>query len=119
VPIVVTTADAPVLRLATVRELVDVIEAGVGTVDLGAAVAALAERGLMRILCEGGPTLLGQLVDAGLVDELCVTVSPVLAARPEAPQIMRWSQPRREPFPLRLTEVLEEDGYLFTRYHRG
>jgi riboflavin biosynthesis pyrimidine reductase len=119
VPIVVTIVGAPALRLATVRELVDVIEAGTGVVDLDAAVAGLAERGLMRILCEGGPTLLGQLADGGLVDELCVTISPALAARPDATPIMTWQRGRREPLPLRLTDVMEEDGYLFTRYRRG
>ncbi len=118
VPIIVTTMDAPLLRLATVHELVDVIEVGRGAVDLREAVAALAERGLMRILCEGGPRLLGQLAAAGLVDEFCVTISPALAVRPDAPRIMSWSRGHHEPLPLRLTEVMEEDGHLFTRYHR-
>jgi riboflavin biosynthesis pyrimidine reductase len=118
VPIVVTTADAPSLRLATVQELVEVIVAGSGRVDLGLAVAALAERGLMRILCEGGPRLLGQLADAWLLDELCVTVAPTLAGRPDAPNIMSWPRARHELVPLRLTDVFEDGGYLFTRYGR-
>jgi riboflavin biosynthesis pyrimidine reductase len=41
-------------------------------------IAALRERGLRRIVCEGGPSLAGQLLDAGLVDELCLSTSPVL-----------------------------------------
>lgn len=41
--------------------------------------AALAERGLRRVLCEGGPRLFGDLIAADAVDELCLTVSPVLA----------------------------------------
>jgi riboflavin biosynthesis pyrimidine reductase len=118
VPIVVTTADAPSLRLATVRELVEVIVAGTGRVDLGVAIAALAERGLMRILCEGGPTLLGQLAEAWLVDELCVTVAPTLAGRPDAPSILRWPRAWHDLVPLRLTDVFEDGGYLFTRYGR-
>jgi riboflavin biosynthesis pyrimidine reductase len=115
-PIVITTADAPTLRLATMRELADVIVAGVGRVDLDVAVAALAERGLMRMLCEGGPNLLGQVADAGLIDELCVTFAPSLAASPNALPIMTWPRARREPVPLRLTDVFEDRGYLFTRY---
>jgi riboflavin biosynthesis pyrimidine reductase len=118
IPIVVTTADAPSLRLATVKELVEVIVAGTGRVDLGRAVAALAERGLMRILCEGGPTLLGQLAEAWLIDELCVTVAPTLAGRPDASSILRWPRARHELVPLRLTDVFEDSGYLFTRYGR-
>jgi riboflavin biosynthesis pyrimidine reductase len=45
-------------------------------VDLAAGLAALAERGLARVLTEGGPTLLGDLLAADLVDELCVTTTP-------------------------------------------
>jgi riboflavin biosynthesis pyrimidine reductase len=114
-PVVITTDDAPSLRLATMRELADVVLAGARRVDPIRAVAALAERGLTRILCEGGPTLLGQLAAAGLIDDLCVTVSPILARQPAAPGIMAW--PRRAgPAPLRLVEVYEEDGHLFLRY---
>jgi len=46
------------------------------TVDLAAGLAALAGRGLTRVLAEGGPALLGDLVAADLVDELCVTTTP-------------------------------------------
>jgi riboflavin biosynthesis pyrimidine reductase len=49
--------------------------------DPAAAVAALRSRGHGLILCEGGPTVLGALLDAGLVDELFLTVSPLLAGR--------------------------------------
>lgn len=41
-------------------------------------VATLRARGLGRIVCEGGPALATQFVEDGVVDELCVTVSPVL-----------------------------------------
>ena len=115
-PIVLTTASAPALRLATMRELADVIVAGDERVNLRVAVTGLAERGLMRMLCEGGPSLLGQIADAGLIDELCVTFAPSLAASPEAPPIMKWPRARREMVPLRLTDVFEDGGYLFTRY---
>jgi riboflavin biosynthesis pyrimidine reductase len=49
--------------------------------ELAAAVEELRERGCGRILCEGGPTLLGALLSADLVDELFLTVSPLLAGR--------------------------------------
>ncbi|WP_077689671.1 MULTISPECIES: pyrimidine reductase family protein [Nocardiopsis] len=48
-------------------------------VDLPAAVAALSGRGLPRILCEGGPRLLADVAAADLLDELCLTVVPLLA----------------------------------------
>lgn len=114
-PIVITTEDSPPLRLATMRELADVVLAGSGRVDFDRAVSALAERGLSRILCEGGPTVLGQIATAGLVDELCLTVSPVLARQPSARGVMTW--PRRgAPIALQLRQVYEEDGFLFLRY---
>jgi riboflavin biosynthesis pyrimidine reductase len=49
--------------------------------DLTAAVGALRARGHELILCEGGPLLFGGLVAAGLVDELFLTRSPILAGR--------------------------------------
>ena len=57
-----------------------VVVAGDDDVDLAAAVAALAARGLRRVLCEGGPALLRGVVAAGLLDELCLTTSPLLVA---------------------------------------
>ena len=56
----------------------DVIVAGEETVDLARAVAALAARGLGRVLCEGGPHLLGDALRAGVLDELCLTRTPEL-----------------------------------------
>jgi riboflavin biosynthesis pyrimidine reductase len=50
-------------------------------VDVGRAVALLRERGHEQILSEGGPTVFGLLLEAGVVDELFVTVSPLLAGR--------------------------------------
>lgn len=47
-------------------------------VDVRAGLAVLADRGLRRVLCEGGPTLLATMLADGLVDELCVTTSPCL-----------------------------------------
>jgi len=41
---------------------------------------AFAKRGLLQVLCEGGPTLFGTLLDADRVDELCLTISPLLEA---------------------------------------
>jgi riboflavin biosynthesis pyrimidine reductase len=51
-------------------------------VPLPAMLAALRERGLEHIVCEGGPRLVGQLLAAGLVDELCLTTVPRLLGQP-------------------------------------
>ena len=49
-----------------------------GPSDAAAVIGALRAAGYRSIVCEGGPSLAGQLVAAGLVDELCFTTSPVL-----------------------------------------
>ena len=82
-PIVVTHADADRIRVADLADRgVEVVTAGVGRVDLAAAADALRDRGLRRILCEGGPHLNGQLLVDGLVDEIFVTVAPSLVGGP-------------------------------------
>lgn len=48
--------------------------------DPHAIIAALAERGHRRIVCEGGPRLAAQFVAAGAIDEFCITVAPTVEA---------------------------------------
>ena len=111
--IVITCARSPDDRRAAAARVADVIVAGDLVVDLKQAVAALRDRGLGRILCEGGPHLLGQITADGLLDEFCLTVSPVLAG-PGPTRVLAGA-----PFPaqpLTLAHVLEEDGFLFCRY---
>jgi riboflavin biosynthesis pyrimidine reductase len=57
-----------------------VIVQGDASVDLAAAVNALAVRGLRRVLCEGGPHLMRDLTASGHLDELCLTIAPTLVA---------------------------------------
>ena len=114
--IVITTAQAPADRRAELAARADVIVAGEQAVDLKAAVGALAERGHQRILAEGGPHLLGQLVEAGLMDELCLTIGPLMAG-PGASRIVAGS-PASEPQQLTLAHLLEDDGFLLCRYTR-
>jgi 5-amino-6-(5-phosphoribosylamino)uracil reductase len=74
----------------------------------------LGERGFTNVLAEGGPSLNGALAAAGRVDELCLTVSPLLASG-DAKRIV--TGPSLAPPPeLTLRTVCEEDGYLFLRY---
>jgi riboflavin biosynthesis pyrimidine reductase len=114
--IVITTAQAPAGRRAELAARADVIVAGEHAVDLKAAVGALAERGHQRILAEGGPHLLGQLVEAGLMDELCLTIGPLMAG-PGASRIVAGS-PASGPQELTLAHLLEDDGFLLCRYTR-
>jgi riboflavin biosynthesis pyrimidine reductase len=117
--IVITCSSSPAdQRAALASAGADVIVAGSSSVDLKAALDALASRGLTRVSCEGGPHLLGSLGAAGLLDELCLTVGPLLAG-PGATRVMAGSpwQPAT-PERMRLAHVLEEDSFFFTRYTR-
>lgn len=113
-PLVLTCRAAPADRIAALAERADILVLGEEAVDLAAALDALAERGLRRVSCEGGPTLLAQVLSAGRLDELSLTLSPLLVAGPA----LRITQgPVVEPpTGLELTQVLEEDGFLFLRY---
>jgi riboflavin biosynthesis pyrimidine reductase len=114
--IVITTAQAPPDRRAELAVRADVIVAGEQAVDLVAAVSALADRGHQRVLAEGGPHLLAQLAEAGLMDELCLTIGPLMAG-PGASRIVAGA-PAAKPQELTLAHVLEDDGFLLCRYIR-
>jgi len=84
-PIVLTTrAGASRLEGALPGDVEVVTVPGEAVVDVGSAVELLRARGYGRILSEAGPHVFGALVAAGLVDDLFVTVSPLLAGRPQS-----------------------------------
>jgi riboflavin biosynthesis pyrimidine reductase len=113
--LLVTCAAADAGRRAAAAEAgVEVVVAGDDDVDLPLARRLLAERGLEHVICEGGPTLLRAALDAGIVDELALSVAPRLVGGGE-PTLL-GGQPMTDVVPLRLRQVLEEDGVLFTRY---
>ncbi|WP_433500522.1 pyrimidine reductase family protein [Sphaerimonospora sp. CA-214678] len=110
--IVITTGAAPPERREQAAEHAEVLVAGEDLVAPEAAVRLLRERGLGRILCEGGPRLNAELAAAGLIDELALTMSPLLAGG-DAARVLNGVASRT---PLTLAHVLEEDGVLFIRY---
>src|SRR5438105_3993394 len=79
-PLVLTVEAADSTRRERAAAVADVILAGDTDVDLARAVRVLGERGVTTILAEGGPTLNGDLARARLLDELCVTLAPLLAS---------------------------------------
>jgi riboflavin biosynthesis pyrimidine reductase len=115
--IVITTAAAPPDKRAAVARHARIIEAGDDRLDFTAAVGALHDLGYASILTEGGPTLLGHLAAVGLIDELCLTTSPVLAAG-SASRIISGSALPDTTATLALRHVLTDDGFLFSRYAR-
>ena len=113
-PIVVTCADSPEDERKALMEVCDVIVAGTDTVDVGSAIDQLADRGLKRVICEGGPHLFGWLAAAKAFDELCLTVAPLLAGG-RAGRILAGVESQLAD-PLKLVMVLEDSGHLFLRY---
>lgn len=113
---VVTTTDAPADRLAELRDAgVDVLALGEIAVDWPAVLAEFAARGWLKINCEGGPTLHGELISHGLVDDLCLTIAPVLAAG-DAPRIAHSRLPVT--VDMRLAHAVAVGDVLFTRWIR-
>jgi riboflavin biosynthesis pyrimidine reductase len=127
--IVFTTEAAPADLRARAARTAEVIVAGPDLVGPDAIIRALAERGYRRVLTEGGPRLLAQIVAAGLLDDLCLTISPVLVggwagrivtAPPAGGQRAGRPGPPGQlgPAGLRLAHVLEDSGHLLCRYLR-
>jgi riboflavin biosynthesis pyrimidine reductase len=87
-PSIVLTSErgAAALRPSLPRSATVVAIGDEPPLDPAAAIAALRERGCDLILCEGGPTVFGALVERSLVDELFLTLSPLLAGRADAPR---------------------------------
>ncbi len=99
----------------------DVAVCGDADVDLALAVRALHDRGLTHVHCEGGPHLLAELAAAGVLDELLLTLSPVLAGggyddRTDITRILASATLPGAPAALALGHVLEDGGSLFLRY---
>jgi riboflavin biosynthesis pyrimidine reductase len=111
--IVITCASADDKLRDETAKVADVIVAGEQTVDLAAALGELAARGLGRVLCEGGPHLFGDLAAAGLVDELCLSLSPTLAGPGPGRIIAGEASAAR---PMTLQQILADDNFLFLRY---
>jgi riboflavin biosynthesis pyrimidine reductase len=115
-PVVLTHGATDPDRREALAAVADVVVTGESVVDLAVGRAELARRGLSQVLCEGGPHLFGSLLAAGLVDELCLTMSPLLTG-PGAGRIV--AGPRiGDPQPMRLVHLIESDGTLLTRYAR-
>ena len=114
-PLVLTLKSAPRARRDRVRE------AG-GELVLfeqltpHAIIAELHRRGLHRVLCEGGPTLLGSFHEADAVDELCLTVAPLITGG-RAGRITSGTG-RDSPRQMELVGALAAEDELLLRYRR-
>jgi riboflavin-specific deaminase-like protein len=114
-PLVITTGAAPPSRRRAAARFAEVVVLeGDGSAEPAHVVDALVQRNLSHILCEGGPTLLTSLLSAGLVDELCLSIAPMVTG-PGGRRLLAGS-PLAAPLDLGLTQVLTDDSTLFVRY---
>ncbi len=115
--VVATTVDAAPSSVSLAHRHAEVLQLGEGSVDLPALINSLHDRGMARITCEGGEALLDALVREDLVDEMDLTISPILAGggylrdpeRPISPPYPRFS----------LAHQFIDEGFVFCRFLRG
>ena len=118
-PLILTSADA--IRDTRVRlgEQADVLDASgeqSDSVDLRVALDLLAARGLLRVLTEGGPGVLGMFIEQNVLDEMCLTLAPALVGG-KAARIV--TGPGEIHTAMQLSHGLtDDDGYLYLRYVR-
>ncbi len=112
-PTILTGADADPERVRTLRQVAEVVQ--VDSLDGRGIIEALSSAAV--VLCEGGPTINSQLVGAGLVDEVNLTIAPMLAMG-ESKRIAS-GPPMEPPAPMRLARALAGDRSLFLRYVRA
>lgn len=118
-PIVLTSAGADPRRRAALEPVAEVISCGEKSVEPARLVAELVGRGLTQLHCEGGPSLLGALIGADVLDALSLTLSPSL----EGGQGSRITRRPSDAAPLdlralTLDHVLISDGMLLLHYGR-
>lgn len=116
-PLILTTSrshDDTRRRLGSVAEVIDASGSEPDSVDSATVLKILADRGLYRVLTEGGPLLLGTLIEDGLLDELCLTVAPLLVGGGSKRIVTGLGNVHTK---MRRTHLLtDDDGYLYSRY---
>jgi riboflavin biosynthesis pyrimidine reductase len=119
-PLILTSArtvEETRRRLGAVAEVIDTSGTDPDSADSAVILRVLAERGLFRVLAEGGPLFLGSLIENGLMDELCLTVAPVLVGGASKRIVTGIGHAHTK---MRRAHLLaDDDGYLYTRYVRA
>ena len=122
-PLILTLASAPQERRDALARVAEIVTVGTDSLDVELIISALTARGLTRIHSEGGPTLLGTFATAGKVDELSLTISPMLVGG-SAGRIARDRSSSHAPSStpasasMALARILKADSMLFLRHVR-
>jgi len=117
-PLVITVASAPSERKAALAEVADIEIAGDELVDLSTAIRVLADRGANIVLSEGGPSLNGQFIADGLIDEWNLTLAPLVAGgTSKRPAVGADVIPAGTD--MELKRVWHQDDLLFCRWIRS
>jgi riboflavin biosynthesis pyrimidine reductase len=113
---IVLTVEASRDRHERAARVADIILAGSQEVDLAFGLDELARRGYRDVLVEGGPSINAELAALDTIDELCLTISPLLLGGTSS-RILRGDAalPGRH---LELVSSVTADGFLFLRYRR-
>lgn len=114
-PYILTAGSADPARLAAARDHAEVVVAGETTVDPSRALTLLRDAGAEIVLCEGGPTLLGELAAADVLDELCLSITPLMGGDPLPLSVAPTGAPIAR---FVLAHALVDDSDLFLRYER-
>ena len=113
-PLIVTTDAAAAARGDLFAAVAEVVRCGGEPLDLTAMLDAFALREWSQVLCEGGPHLFGALLEAGLVDEVCLTLAPRFVGG-EAGRIAQGAAEADRRFSL-AGVVTDDEGFAFLRY---
>ena len=116
-PIVLTTIDCDQGERRRGEGVADFVVAGDARVDPAQVLEHFHGAGYHSVLLEGGPRLNADVVHAGLLDELCLTLSPCLVAG-DGPRVLAGDE-LGSPLGLAMVHLLEEEGFLFGRFAIG
>ncbi len=113
-PIVFTASDADPGEQRRGEKVADLVVAGDTSVDPSRVLGYFEGAGYRSVLLEGGPGLNADVVHAGLLDELCLTLSPCIVAG-NGPRVLAGAE-LASPLDLAMVHLLEDEGFLFCRF---
>ena len=113
-PVILTGSSAAAEAVERLAPVAEVVRLGSRRPQPDEILAELGSRGAEVVLSEGGPSFNAQLADAGVIDELCLSIAPLVAGGP-SPRIVHGSQ-RTVPLEMSIDHLLEASDTLFVRY---